>query len=77
MVATDRLVPSILLIAFLAIGVEALRRQVVREFPDHVATGTPEGMAHALAAQMEGSREERVAAASEEERPPPPPASSA
>ena len=70
-VATDRLVPSILLIAFLAIGVEALRRQVVREFPDHVATGTPEGMAHVLAARMQESREERVAAAHEEERPPP------
>ena len=62
-VATDRIVPSILLALFLAIGVEALRRQVVREFPDRVATGTPEGMAHTLAERMRESREGRVAAA--------------
>ena len=59
-IATDRLVPSILLVIFLAIGVEALRRQVVREFPDRVATGTPEGMAHAMAERMRESRERRV-----------------
>ena len=62
-VATDRLVPSIVLVVVLAIGVEALRRQVIREFPDRVATGTPEGMAHALANRMRESREGRVAAA--------------
>jgi hypothetical protein len=60
-IATDRLVPSILLVIFLAIGVEALRRQVVREFPDRVATGTPEGMAHAMAERMREARERRVA----------------
>jgi hypothetical protein len=62
-VATDRLIPSILLVIFLAIGVEALRRQVVREFPDRVATGTPEGMAHAMAERMRESRARRVATA--------------
>jgi hypothetical protein len=59
-VATDRLVPSIVLAVILAIGVEALRRQVIREFPDRVATGTPEGMAQALAERMRESREARV-----------------
>jgi hypothetical protein len=61
-VATDRLVPSLVLVLVLAIGVEALRRQVVREFPDRVATGTPEGMAHALAGRMREVRERRVSA---------------
>jgi len=37
-VATHRLVPSLLLIALLALGVEMLRRQVIREFPDRVTT---------------------------------------
>ena len=37
--ATSRLVPSLLLIGLLALGVEVLRRQVIREFPDRVATG--------------------------------------
>jgi hypothetical protein len=61
-VATDRLVPSIVLAVILAIGVEALRRQVIREFPDRVATGTPEGIARALANRMRESREGRAAA---------------
>ena len=61
-VATDRLVPSILLAVILAVGVEALRRQVVREFPDRVATGTPEGIARALADRMREARERRVGA---------------
>ena len=59
-VATDRLVPSIVLAVILAIGVEALRRQVIREFPDRVSTGTPEGIARALANRMRESREGRV-----------------
>jgi hypothetical protein len=62
-VATDRLVPSIVLAVVLAIGVEALRRQVMREFPDRVVAGTPEGMARALANRMRESREGRVATA--------------
>ena len=33
-VATHRVVPSLLLIAFAALGTEMLRRQVIREFPD-------------------------------------------
>jgi hypothetical protein len=37
-VATHRLLPSLLLVVFGAIGTEMLRRQVIREFPDRVAT---------------------------------------
>jgi len=70
-VATDRLIPSIVLAIVLAIGVEALRRQVVREFPDRVATGTPEGIARALAERMREARERRVAATAAAPSPPP------
>ena len=38
-IATNRLVPSLLLALLIFIGVEALRRQVIREFPDHTETG--------------------------------------
>jgi hypothetical protein len=61
-VATDRLVPSLVLVVVLAIGVEALRRQIIREFPDRVVTGTPEGVAQALAGRMREARERRVTA---------------
>jgi hypothetical protein len=61
-VATHRFVPSLLLIVFAAIGVEALRRQVIREFPDHVTTGSPTGVAQAMATRMRESRERRVEA---------------
>ena len=61
-VATHRLAPSMLLIFLLAIGVEALRRQVIREFPDHVTTGSPAGIAHGIADRMRESREGKVAA---------------
>ena len=61
-IATHRLAPSLLLIVLLAIGVEALRRQVIREFPDHVTTGSPAGIAHGIAERMRESRERRVSA---------------
>jgi Short C-terminal domain len=67
-IATHRLVPSLLLIAFAALGTEMLRRQVIREFPDHVTTGSPAGVAQGIAARM---REGRAAPAG---GPPPPPA---
>ena len=60
-IATGRLLPSLVLIVVLAIGVEVLRRQVIREFPDHVQTGSPEGIAHTLAERMREARERRVA----------------
>jgi hypothetical protein len=61
--ATRRLSPSLLLIALLALGFEVLRRQVIREFPDRVTTGSPEGIAQRIANRMRESRERRVAAA--------------
>jgi Short C-terminal domain len=70
-VATHRLVPSLLLVAFAAIGVEMLRRQVIREFPGHVTTGSPAGIAQALAERMREGRERRIAqtpAAARDER---------
>jgi hypothetical protein len=59
-VATHRLAPSLLLIVLLALGVEALRRQVIREFPDHVTPGSPAGVAQAMAGRMGQARESRV-----------------
>jgi hypothetical protein len=59
--ATERLVPSLLLIAVLALGVELLRRQVIREFPDRVTMWSPEGTARQLAQRMRERRERRVA----------------
>ncbi len=60
-VATGRLLPSLVLILLLTIGTEALRRQMIREFPDHVHVGTPEGIAQSLADRMREMRERRVA----------------
>jgi Short C-terminal domain len=59
-VATHRLVPSLLLIAFAALGTEMLRRQALREFPDHVTTGSP---AQGIAERMRGARQGGVATA--------------
>jgi hypothetical protein len=39
-IATHRVVPSLLLIGFAALGTEALRRQVGREFPDRVSASS-------------------------------------
>ena len=61
-VATHRLAPSLLLIVLLAIGVEALRRQVIREFPDHVTPGSPAGVAQWMAGRMSEARESKVGA---------------
>jgi hypothetical protein len=62
-VSTHRLVPSLLLIAFAVLGTEMLRRQVIREFPDHVTTGSPAGIAHRMAERMREARERRAAPA--------------
>jgi hypothetical protein len=59
--ATRRLVPSLILIGLLALGVEMLRRQVIREFPDRVTTWSPQGTAQQLAGQMRERRERRMA----------------
>jgi hypothetical protein len=62
-IATHRVVPSLLLIAFAVLGTEMLRRQVIREFPDHVTSGSPAGIAQSIAERMRESREGRVAGA--------------
>jgi Short C-terminal domain len=61
--ATHRLAPSLLLIALLVIGVEVLRRQVIREFPDRFTTSSPGGVAVRMADQMRAARQRRVAPA--------------
>jgi len=60
-VATHRLVPSLLLIAFAALGTEMLRRQVIREFPDLVTTHSPDGVARGMWERMQEARDARVA----------------
>jgi hypothetical protein len=62
-IATHRLVPSLLLIAFAVLGTEMLRRQVIHEFPDRVTTGSPEGAAQGIAERMREARDRRVATA--------------
>ena len=62
-VGTHRLLPSLVLIALAALGTEVLRRQVIREFPDRVTSGSPAGVAQGIAERMRGAREQRVATA--------------
>ncbi len=62
-VATHRIVPSLLLIAFAILGTEMLRRQVIREFPNHVTAGSPAGVAQGIAERMRAGRERPVATA--------------
>jgi hypothetical protein len=62
-IATHRIVPSLLLIALAVLGTEMLRRQVIREFPDRVTPGSPAGAAQGIAERMRESREARVATA--------------
>jgi hypothetical protein len=72
--ATRRLAPSLILVALLVLGVEVLRRQVIREFPDRVTAGSPAGLARQMAGRMREARERRaesgmpVAASPEEQR---------
>jgi hypothetical protein len=68
--ATRRLVPSLILIGLLALGVEMLRRQVIREFPDHVTTWSAEGTAQQLAERMRERRERRHATGAAAAAPP-------
>lgn len=60
-VSTHRLVPSLILIVLLALGTEALRRQVIAEFPDEVVARSPAGVARRLADRIEEARARRVA----------------
>jgi hypothetical protein len=70
--ATHRLAPSLLLIVLVLLGTEALRRRVIHEFPDRVATGSAAGIAQGLAARMREARERRVASAAPAAAPPAP-----
>ena len=51
------------------LGTEVLRRQVIREFPDRVTTGSAGGVAQALAQRMREARERRAASAAPPRRP--------
>ena len=62
-IATHRIVPSLVLIVLAVLGTEMLRRQVIGEFPDHVTTGSPAGVAQGIAERMREGREGRVATA--------------
>jgi hypothetical protein len=62
-IATHRLVPSLLLVALAVLGTEMLRRQVIHEFPDRVTTGSTAGVAQGLAERMREARERRVVTA--------------
>ena len=55
-IATHRLVPSLLLIAFAVLGTEMLRRQVIREFPDYVTPGSGDGAGQGIADRIRGPR---------------------
>ncbi len=72
--ATRRLGPALALIFFIALGFEVLRRQVIREFPELVAAGSPGDMAGRMAERMRDARERRIpsrataAASPDEER---------
>ena len=61
-VATHRLIPSLVLVILLAIGTEMLRRQVIREFPGEVTPRSPAGIAHRMADRMSAARARRVTA---------------
>jgi hypothetical protein len=59
---TSRLAPSLLLIFLLALGTEFLRRQIAREFPDRVTSGSSAGIAQTIAAHMREGRDRAQAA---------------
>jgi hypothetical protein len=53
--ATERLVPSLILVALLILGTEILRRRTIAEFPDRVGTFSAAGMAQTMASQTRES----------------------
>ncbi len=53
--ATERFVPSLILIGFLVLGTEMLRRRTIAEFPDRVGTFSAAGMAQTMASQTRES----------------------
>lgn len=53
--ATERLIPSLLLIVLLVLGTEMLRRRTIAEFPERVTTFSAAGMAQTMASQTRES----------------------
>lgn len=60
---TERLIPSLLLIALVLLGTEMLRRRTIAEFPDRVTPYSAAGFARAMADQARSARAQRVRAA--------------
>lgn len=58
--ATERLLPSVILVAFLILGTEMLRRRTIAEFPDRVGTFSAAGMAQTMADQTRESISRRT-----------------
>jgi hypothetical protein len=54
---THRLLPSLLLIVLALLGTEFLRREVAREFPDRVRSGSSAGIAQTISTHMRAGRE--------------------
>ena len=65
--ATERLWPSLILIALLVLGTEMLRRRTEAEFPDRVSTFSAAGMAQTMAAQTRESLARRTRARAEQQ----------
>ena len=65
--ATERLWPSLILIALLILGTEMLRRGTEAEFPDRVSTFSAAGMAQTMAAQTRESIARRTHARAEQQ----------
>jgi hypothetical protein len=58
--ATQRLLPSVILIGFLILGTEMLRRRTIAEFPDRVGTFSAAGLAQTMASQTRESISRRT-----------------
>jgi hypothetical protein len=63
--STERLAPSLLLIALLVLGTEILRRRTIAEFPDRVGSLSAAGLAQSIADQTRESIARRVRARAE------------
>jgi Short C-terminal domain len=61
--ATERLAPSLVLIILTVLGMEVLRRQVIREFPDRVTTWSAQGVAQGMSDRMREARQRKVSSA--------------
>jgi hypothetical protein len=62
---TERLIPSLLLIALILGGVEILRRRTIAEFPDRVTSRSAAGLAQSMATRSRDSISRRVSVRAE------------